>query len=166
MSKYQMILYGSNTDCKTSTNRVEKYPLKSIVLAKPDLVTFSFTSQDLTTLKGLFADLQVENETKTYWSGGNLTINTAKDKWKPETIPIKLLDNRTPVQGESYNTNEIFGKDFLNKKYKWLDILDYEMRPETLENDYTKVIAVNIVGATKGVEEGYTTFSFEIVERP
>lgn len=157
---FECVLYGSDTDVKDSNNKIVKYPLKTIVTTKPDLVTLNFTSTaGFADLEGLFADLDSENKTVTYWSGGELVTNNAKDIWKIKTKPFAFPTTVT-------STDLIFGKSFLNKKYKWLDIKFYPIRPDVIKSTNLKLIAINVTGRSKSTEDGLITLTFDCKERP
>lgn len=143
-------IYGSNTNIRQN-GRTVKYPLESAITALSDVVSFELE------VKGIFASLDVQTEKKSFWNGSELHINTAKNSFNPQSVPFNFPAVSTSIES-------FFGADVLNKRYKWLQISDYKIRPKELLAD--SVIAVNITSisiADNG--DGTKKIDFNIVER-
>jgi hypothetical protein len=123
-------IYASDTDVLVGTN-INKYPLITDLQAKVDILVMNFTN-----LRGLFGGIEVTSDTKTYFSGGELTKNTARFTWNIESLPYEYTST------ENNYIEDI--KNILSKKYKWLDIKNYPYRPSELNGILTKAIAINI----------------------
>lgn len=143
-------LYGSNTNIMTN-GITKKTPTIVEITALSDVVYFDF---DVT---GLFAGVELESDTKDLWNGGQLTVNTARLKFQPKTVPFSY-----PAQ--SVSTDAYFGINVINKRYKWIDIKDYKIRPDSMAD--TAALAVNVTEySIEDNGNGKKSISFTLVGR-
>lgn len=151
---YQVNFYGANTDIHDGNNKTVQYPLKTAVLALSGLVTTK-----LYDLMGYYGTQDVETENKKYWNGSELIIVKSKDLWNVKIVPEAFPETEISI-------NSFMSKDFLNCKYKWIDLSTYPIRPTELIGVYNKLIAVNLVAF--GCDDngsGFKEISFTFKER-
>ena len=143
-------IYGSDSNIKLNGKTV-KYPLETAVLALLDVQSFELD------VKGAYAQLQVETDTKTFWNKTKLMINNAEIAFNPQSMPIDY-----PA---SVNTIEAFyGLNVLKKKYKWVNLYDYKLMPSGAVSG--TVIAVNVSGwAVADNGDGTKNISLTLSER-
>lgn len=144
-------LYGSNENLRNDKGRTRHIVAKTEVEALPDVVYFDM---DVT---GLFAGLELENETLKFITGNELVINNPKIVFEP-----KLMSKSYPKTGVPVSINDFYGLDVLKKRYKWLDIAGYSIRPD-IEGE--QVFAVNVLDFLITSKDGSKEISFKLKER-
>lgn len=131
-------VYGSNTNIKLLGKTV-KYPLETAVLALSDVVSFELD------VKGVYAQIQNNSDTKTFWNKSKLVINEPSIAFNPQSVPIEYPSTS--------NTFEAFsGINVLRKKYLWVNLYNYNLRPSG--NTTGTVIAVNADGGWAIADNG------------
>lgn len=143
-------IYGSDTNILLNGNTV-RYPLLADILALPDVVDYELD------VKGVYAQLDVQTEKKSFWNLSELHINTVRNAYNPQSIPKKFPTTATTIEA-------FFGSTAISKRFKWIDIQDYNLRPSALP--LLSVIAINITGVTTSDNgDGTKSLAFNIVER-
>ena len=123
-------IYGSDSNIKLLGKTV-KYPTETSVLALSDVQSFELD------VKGIYAQINSENETKTFWNKSKLIINNAEIAFNPQSMPIDYPSNVNTIES-------FFGLNVLKKKYKWVQLNDYKLMPSGATTG--KVIAINVSG--------------------
>lgn len=144
-------LYGSNTNIRDNKGHSRKVVAKSSVQALSDLVYIDLD------VSGLFAGVELENETLKFITGNELVINNPKIVFEP-----KLMSKSYPKTGVPVSINDFYGLDVLKKRYKWLDIAGYSIRPD-IEGE--QVFAVNVLDFQITSKDGSKEISFKLKER-
>ena len=125
MDTQQVTLYASNTDI-TST----EYPTKAAVEAlSPASKVFNATWTR--------GGVKMVDKTIQHLNGFVMGQRILRLTWEPESEPLDLPSAETDIV--SY-----FGLDVVQKKYKWLYIPEYTIKPAALFG--TNCVAVQIVG--------------------
>ena len=143
-------IYGSDINIKLNGLTV-KYPLETAVLALSDVQSFELD------MKGVYAQLQVETDTKTFWNKTKLIINNAEIAFNPQSMPIDYPSTVNTIES-------FFGLNVLKKKYKWVNLYDYKLMPSGATTG--TVIAVNVSGwAIADNGDGTKNISLTLSER-
>lgn len=143
-------IYGSDTNIKLNGLTV-KYPLETAVLALSDVQSFELDT------KGVYAQLQVETDTKTFWNKTKLIINNAEISFNPQSMPIDYPSTVNTIES-------FFGLNVLKKKYKWVQLNNYKLMPAGATAG--TVIAVNVSGwAIADNGDGTKNISLTLIER-
>lgn len=143
-------IYGSDTNIRLNGLTV-KYPLETAVTALSDVQSFELD------MKGVYAQLQVETDTKTFWNKTKLIINNAEIAFNPQSMPIDYPSTVNTIES-------FFGLNVLKKKYKWVNLYDYKLMPSGATTG--TVIAVNVSGwAIADNGDGTKNISLTLSER-
>lgn len=143
-------IYGSDTNIRVN-GATKVYPTSAEVLALSDIVTFELDT------KGIYAQLEINTEKKTFWNGSELHINMVRNAYNPQSAPIKFPNTNVTIEN-------FYGAKVLKKRYKWLDISDYPIRPEGIVTN--GLIAINITGySLSDNDNGTKSIAFNIAER-
>lgn len=143
-------IYGSNTNIRLNGTTV-KYPLETAVTALLDVVSFDLS------VKGVYAQLQSEDETKKFWNNSQLVLNNCKISFNPQSMPIQYPENVQSLES-------FYGLNVLKKRYKWVNLYDYKIMPSGAV--VNTVIAVNVSGyAIADNDNGTKNISLTLSER-
>ena len=143
-------IYGSDTNIRLNGKTV-KYPTETSVLALSDVVSFELD------VKGIYAQINSENDTKTFWNKSKLIINNAEIAFNPQSMPIDYPSAVNTIES-------FFGLSVLKKKYKWVQLNDYKLMPSGAVSD--TVIAINVSGwAIADNGDGTKNISLTLSER-
>lgn len=123
-------IYGSDTNIRLLGKTV-KYPTETSVTALSDVQSFELD------VKGVYAQINSENDTKTFWNKSKLIINNAEIAFNPQSMPIQYPTTSNTIES-------FFGLDVLKKKYKWVQLNDYKLMPSGAVSG--TVIAINVSG--------------------
>ena len=143
-------IYGSDTNIKLNGKTV-KYPLETAVTALSDVQNFELD------VKGIYAQINSENDTKTFWNKSKLIINDVEIAFNPQSMPIDYPSSVNTIES-------FFGLNVLKKKYKWVQLNDYKLMPSGATTG--TVIAINISGwAIADNGDGTKNISLTLSER-
>ncbi len=126
MASHTVTIYGSNEDI-TAT----EYPDTTTVEALSDMVSYEFQAP---WTRGY---LEFIDDVEDYLNGNIQGMSHIRLTWKIETEHQDYP--ASPVTFEEYYLTEL-----LQKKYKWLHIPDYNLRPASLTT--SKCVAVQFYG--------------------
>lgn len=128
-----MRLYGSKQNIREPQGTMKHFVTLAEVEALPDIAYFDL---DVT---GLYAGLDVKSETIRYLTNNELVTNEITPTYEAKSMAIKY-----PVADISLDA--IFGLNVIEKRYKWLDIKDYPIRPNGMPTG--SLLAVNVTGVS------------------
>ena len=142
---FQAVLYG--TDKQITLGR---QILITELQALGDIVKIEFTPTGRTDLLQIMANNSFEIESEEFWSGGKHTDTSKFNKtWTLISKPIPLFNNSNKIASEYLFLDALWAK-----KYKFLDIMDYKIRPTEIFATESFALRVNITSIETVRESG------------
>lgn len=142
---FQAVLYG--TDKQITLGR---QILTSEIEALGDIVKVEFTPTGRTDLLQVMENRSFEIESEEFWSGGKHTDTSKYNRtWTLISKPIPLFNNANNIASEY-----LFLDALWDKKYKFLNIMDYKIRPTEIFATESWSLRVNITSIETVREAG------------
>lgn len=93
-----------------------------------DIQVLDFTTSGRTDLLQIMENREYKNNEEVYWGGGKHISNEFIRTYTILSKPIKILQSDT----QKYSSEYLFCDKFFEKKFKFIHICDYLIRPEEI----------------------------------
>lgn len=146
MAGWAMVLYGSNTD------ESDNFPAVTTITGHSDDVSWSFTA------KGVEPSYDYEGEEIKYLGGMAESKSRLRLKMNIKTKYFAFPSSATTT--ESY-----YPVSVLAKKYHWIDLGTYPLKPSSYSSGDCMAIAIQSIKVEHNYEQGMKAIELEVIAR-